>query len=349
MDLQTDMLDLMTEPLFLVRGGIIVRVNQAAARLLIREGASIDDCILTGHEEYQAFAAGCLYITLRISGEPWGASVQRTEQGDLFSVDQLIENPELRVLALAARELRSPLGDAMIQASQIGFLSDNPAMTEAIEKLNRKLYQLQRQIGNMSDVSGISAGRRTEPTKIDALFREIFEKAAVLAEGTGKTLTYEGLSADVEISADRQQLERAALNMLSNAMKFTQPGGAITGRLIRDRQRLMLQVSDDGSGIPEEILGTVFRRYLRQPAIEESRQGLGLGMLLIRAAAAAHGGAVLIDRPGKTGTRVTMTMTIQEPEKSTLRADRLRVDYAGERDHTLIELSDVLPPECYQI
>lgn len=348
MDLQTDMLDLMTEPIFLVRSGRIVRINPAAARLLIRENASINDYILTGLQEYQAFRGGCLYVTLQINGQPWGASVLQTEQGDLFAVDPLIESPELQALALAARELRAPLSDAMILASRIGAAADSQELTDAAAKLNRMLYQLQRQISNMSDVSGTGAGHRAEVTMADAFFREIFEKASALADGTGKELTYEGIRADAEFFADRQLLERAVLNLLSNAMKFTQPGSRITGRLTRDGQQLMLQVTDDGSGIPDEILGSIFRRYLRQPAIEEGRQGLGLGMPIVRSAAAAHGGAVLIDRPANGGTRVTMTMRIRDPEDTDLHAGRLLVDYAGERDHALLELADVLPPECYE-
>ena len=87
---------------------------------------------------------------------------------------------------------------------------------------------------------------------------------------------------------------------------------------------------------------------LRQPGIEDSRFGLGLGMVLVRSAAAAHGGAVLIDQPEGWGTRVTMTISLRRETAEVLRSPTMRIDYAGERDHALTELSDCLPISLYQ-
>ena len=111
---------------------------------------------------------------------------------------------------------------------------------------------------------------------------------------------------------------------------------------------LHLQVLDSGSGIAQQIRSSIFHRYLRQPGIEDSRWGLGLGMVLIRSAAASHGGTVLIDSPTGAGTRVTMTLAIRQRTEAALRSPILRVDYAGERDHGLIELSDSLPAALYE-
>ena len=138
------------------------------------------------------------------------------------------------------------------------------------------------------------------------------------------------------------------LNLLSNAAKFTPRGGHIAASLTRQGRMLRLCIQDSGSGIADSVRGSVFRRYLRQPAIEDSRYGLGLGMVMIRAAASHHGGAVLIDRPPQGGTRVTVTLAIRQNPVSQLRSPLLKVDYAGERDHALIELSDVLPAEYYR-
>ena len=102
------------------------------------------------------------------------------------------------------------------------------------------------------------------------------------------------------------------------------------------------------SGIAENLRGSIHRRYLRQPTIEDGRYGLGLGMVLIRSAAACHKGTVLIDQPEDTGTRITMTLAIRRNSDPTLRSPILRVDYAGERDHALLELADALPTSLYE-
>ena len=111
---------------------------------------------------------------------------------------------------------------------------------------------------------------------------------------------------------------------------------------------LRLSVTDSGSGIAQNVRSSVFSRYLRQPVLEDSRYGIGLGMVLIRTAAAHPGGTVHIDQPDGAGTRITMTMSIRQSKQATLRSNVLRVDYAGERDHGLIELSECLPTELYE-
>ena len=110
---------------------------------------------------------------------------------------------------------------------------------------------------------------------------------------------------------------------------------------------LRFSIRDNGPGFARNLLGSVFNRYLRQPCIEEGRYGLGLGMVLVRTAAACHGGAVLIDQ-SEGGARVTMTMAIRQNPSGILRSPVLRVDYAGEQDHALVELADCLPADLYK-
>ena len=186
-----------------------------------------------------------------------------------------------------------------------------------------------------------------ELADITAVFREIFMKAQPLLERSGLELHYEGPEHSIYSLADAQELERSVLNLLSNAAKFSPGGSVIRCSLTRQNRILRLCIQDEGSGIPDDVRGNVFNRYLRQPAIEDGRQGLGLGLVLVRACAGHHGGAVLIDHPAQGGTRVTMTLAIRQNTGNTLCSPRIRIDYAGERDHGLVELSDVLPVELY--
>ena len=174
------------------------------------------------------------------------------------------------------------------------------------------------------------------------------EKAAAQLEAVPRQLTYQLPKDAIYTLADPQELERALLNLLSNAAKFTSPQDRILCTLTRRGRMLYLSVQDTGAGIPEALRGSLFSRYQRQPAIEDGRLGLGLGMVLVRSAAAHHGGTVLVDSPNGIGTRVTMTLAIRQDIPKGFRSPILRVDYSGERDHGLIELSDVLPTECYR-
>ncbi|MBQ2927113.1 MAG: HAMP domain-containing histidine kinase [Oscillospiraceae bacterium] len=341
------MLDLMVRPVFCVKENKIVYGNSAAQALLLTSGTDVRTLLMTGQEEYAAFSDGCLYLKLALSSKGCGASVSRLDGYDVFLLDQETDDAELQAMALAARELREPLTSIMISAERLFPLAD-PQAGEQAARLNRGLHQLLRLVGNMSDAGRYSSIARQEYRDLSAMFQEIFEKAQTLIQHTGIRLTWQGLSQEILGLADAEQLERAVFNILSNAVKFTPKSGTITASLSRHGSLLRLSITDSGSGIAENVRRELFHRYLRQPGIEDGRCGIGLGMVLIRAAAANHGGTVLVDQPGKTGTRVTMTLAIRQHSDHILRSPIMRVDYAGERDHGLIELADCLPISLYE-
>lgn len=344
------MLDLMILPGFCVKDNKICALNAAAKSLFLTEGMPIDDLLLTGSAEYAAFISGCLYLTVSIGGEVWGATVSRMESQDVFLLEQEENQTELRSLALAARELREPMTNVLIAADRLSC-SDVPAddpSRQQLARLNRGLYQMLRILSNMSDAARSLSTSRQENLDVCATLKELFDKASDLARHTGIRLSYTGPEESILCLADREQLERAVLNLLSNAIKFTPKDGSVEASLQRKGRQLIFTVRDSGSGIADDVLNNLFHRYLRQPGLEDSRFGIGLGMVLVRKAAAAHGGTVLVDRCSDGGTRVTMTLSIRQSASTMLRSPMLRVDYAGERDHCLLEFSETLPAHLYE-
>ena len=343
------MLDLMQQSAFCVQGGAIIKVNPAAAAFLIEAGTDVNTILQTGAEEYASFTGGCLYLTLSIAGHSIGASVVRMEEFDVFTLEQDETDAHLQAMALAARELREPLSNVMTIADKLfpAAAFDEKAQ-EQVSHINRGLFQMLRIISNMSDASRYTAdtGARQEIRDISAVLEEVFQRAAALTEHTSITLEYTGYPESVYTLADVQKLERMVFNILSNAIKFTPAGGTITAKLTRRGTKMYLSVCDSGSGIAENLRGNIFSRYVREPGVEDGRFGLGLGMVLIRSTASLHGGTVLIDHPEDCGTRITVSFAIRQGS-ATLRSPKLRIDYAGERDHGLIELSDVLPAHLY--
>ncbi len=334
------MLELMLRPGFCVQDHIITAANAAAQGMLILPGTDVRTLLDTGRDEYEAFNGGCLYVKLTLPGLSTGASVTRIEDGDVFVLDQ--DARELQALALAALELRQPLLNAMLSADRIHATPENK---DQLARLDRGLHQLHRILNNMSDAGQFASVSHMQMQNMGSMFGEIFEKAQTLMDHTGVTLRYRGLTEEVLCLADREQLERAVWNILSNAIKFTPQGACLESCLSRQGKQLRLSITDSGCGIGENTLPTVFSRYLRQPGIEDSRYGLGLGMVMIRSAALSHGGTVLIDQPQGRGTRVTMTLAIRQSEENTL---RLPIDLPSGQDLGLIELSDCLPASVYE-
>jgi len=347
------MLDLMVRPGFCVKDNVIIKANHAAESMMLKPGRLVTELLHTGKEEYAGFQEGCLYLTLNLDGDHFGASVTPMGEYHVFLLEEEADQAELQAMALAARELREPLAKVMTTADRLfpmEALQNDPAIREQAARLNRGLLQMLRVIGNMSDAGRYNAGQGAflEMRDVAMLMQEIFDRSRDLISHAGLTLTFRNLNVPVDCLVDSEKLERAVLNILSNAIKFTPKGGTIDCSLTKKGNLLVLQVRDSGSGIPDSIRIQIHNRYQRQPGIEDGRFGIGLGMVLIRSAAALHGGTVLVDQPEGSGTRITMTMAIRSNPSGTLRSNVLRVDYSGERDHGLVELSESLPAFLYE-
>ena len=345
-----DMVEHLRQIAFCVQNGVIVKVNTAASNRMIEAGTPVVELLKTGAEEYQNFTDGCLYLTLRVCDQELGFSVCRKNGFDLFQLEQDEQAGEFHALALAAREMREPLAGIMIAADRLfPDGSGDPAADIQVARMNQAMMQLLRIISNMSDAGRfvMSGAVPMEVRNVSNLLDEIFAKAATLADHAGISLRYAGIPEPVYTPVNAELLERAVLNILSNALKFTPKGGSVQAKLRRQGSKLHLSILDSGNGIPENIRGNLFSRHTREPGLEEGRFGLGLGLVIVRSAAQQHGGTVLVDHPADCGTRVTLTLAIRPGNSSEVRSPILQVDYAGERDHGLVEFSGILPAELY--
>ena len=340
-----DLLDMMVQPVFCVQENFIIRTNTAARQLFLKEGTPIDSLLETGAEDYAQLSEGCLFLTLSLCGQHIGAAVQRIGNLDIFQLTT--DNSVLQALALASGQLRSPLNSALAQTASLLETQEDPQTLSQLAQLNQNLYQLLRILGNMSDAYQPTGFSRMETLDIYGLIHEIFEKAQAMASASGRSLSWQIPGSPLYCLADREQLERAILNILSNAMKFTPGNGSIEADVTRHGRNLVLTVQDSGSGIAGDVLHSLFQRHLRQPAVEDSRFGLGLGIRMIHTAAIHHGGTLLISPRPQGGTQVVLRLPIRQKEDGTLRSPLFPIDYAGGFDHSLVELADVLSADLF--
>lgn len=344
-----EMLELIFQPAFFVRDGMITLVNQAAQQFLLESGTPIGPLLGSGQEEYDQFSEGCLYLSLQCNSCSLPASVTHIGGADLFILEPDTEQAELKAMALTAMNIRQPLSEIMTISKQLQTVSED-ASDASLAKLNRRLNQLHRMVCNMTDALHYSeeALPRMSYQNVCSVLDEIFQRAADLAEQAGYRLTYQGLPEVIDCMIAPERLERAVYNIISNTMKFSPVGTVIDAKLQRKGNKLHLSIQDNGPGIPSHVLRSVYSRYRRYPGIETTPHGLGLGMVLVRGAASCHGGTVLIDQPKGQGTRVTLSISINRKPPEDLRSNVLAFDYAGELDHALLELSDVLPAELFK-
>lgn len=337
------MLQLLPQPAFLVLDGVIRYTNAAASVYLIQENTPIAELIGDEMEDYSAFSGGTLYLALQVSNIRVGACVTVLGGCQLFTLEQPTEQAQYQALALAAQKLRTPLGTLLIAAEQ--YHGTDSSQMQAAAQLNRSLYQIQRIVSNMSDAEHFSHpdSLHLEYWEIGSVLEEILEKAAAYLEKSGIRLRWELPREKVDVMLDREKTERAILNLLANAIKFSYADSEVLVQLKKRNERLSLSITSESVPPNEDI----YHRFQRMPTIENPKYGIGLGMVLVRCVAISHGGTVLTDRPDDQHSRVTLTLPVRQNRNAAVRSPILRIDYAGERDHVLLELSDVLPTELY--
>lgn len=202
------------------------------------------------------------------------------------------EEAKDRFLALLGHELRNPL--AAVQSAIITAWLDEERREQALEIARRQTAQLRKLVDDILDVARVQHGKVTL-RKVRVSLREIVRRAveAVAQIGEqGHTLS-QAVPPDIELDADPGRLEQVLVNLLSNAAKYTAPGGHIDIRAEVDGAEVVVAVSDTGVGIAPAMLGQVFDTFAQADrSLDRAQGGLGLGLALVRNLVELHGGRV---------------------------------------------------------
>ena len=249
------------------------------------------------------------------------------------------------VLPNIAAQMRAPL--SILYAAQQDMISQN-APNAAL--LNRSYYQMMRLAGNLSaaDLLNEDSYLRDESNEdIVAFCARLGERIRPLLEAEGLRFRCVYPQQGCVMLYSESLVERALLNLISNAVKFTPAGGSVTLSVQVQQQDVLLSVSDTGCGIAEDKMDTLFDRYLHSERMDPAPHGLGLGLPLCRAIASMHGGKVFAESRAGRGTRITVVLPILKSPIN--RVKDTRFDYTGGFSHVLVELSDALGAQAYQV
>lgn len=216
-------------------------------------------------------------------------------------------------------ELRTPLntisGFAEILANQyFGPLNDR--QREYCAGIMTSAERLLTIINDILDLASLEAGRLTLERETVEL-RPLLDGVARLMEEWARSrllsLTVEGPDDLGTIEVDERRIRQALANLVSNAIKFTQPGGKIVIRGVIEGDEAVLSVSDTGVGIMPDDQERVFREFERAPIGEGRGGGAGLGLALVKRFVELHGGRVAIESQPGQGTTVTCRLPVREP------------------------------------
>ena len=147
------------------------------------------------------------------------------------------------------------------------------------------------------------------------MLESVYNAMALEAGNNGHELRLETQGKMPEMNGDRERLEQVVINILSNAVKYTPRGGHIMLRGLRkDENHVMIQVKDDGMGIPKEDIPRLFERFYRvDKARSRAKGGSGLGLAIAKEMVEAHNGTIYLDSTMDEGTTVTIMLPTTLP------------------------------------
>jgi two-component system sensor histidine kinase BaeS len=240
-----------------------------------------------------------------------------------------LEEQRKAMVSDVAHELRTPLSNirGWLEAAQDGLAEPDPAF---VSSLHEEAVQLQHIIDDLQDLGAADAGAlrlHLEPVRVDDLLGQVAAAHQGLAETAGVTLTVcaaaPGAPVPPPLDADPVRLRQAVSNLLSNAVRHTPPGGRVTLRSYANGSgdEVAVEVSDTGSGIPQDDVPHVFDRFWRaEKSRNRSTGGSGLGLAIVLKLAEAHGGTASVVSTEGRGSVFTLRLPAA-PDRGAERAE----------------------------
>jgi signal transduction histidine kinase/CheY-like chemotaxis protein len=200
-------------------------------------------------------------------------------------------------LAILAHELRNPLAPIR----QAAVLAKKPSITESqkqwcLDVIERQVQHMSLLLEDLLDISRITRGvlqLRKQPTTLASIVEAAVETSRPVIESKRHTFTVELQDGATQLDVDPLRMSQVIANLLTNAAKYTNNGGVIRLSASLDRSTLCISVADDGIGIPQDELVSIFTMFSQvKSAQDRSEGGLGIGLALTKGLVELHGGEI---------------------------------------------------------
>jgi signal transduction histidine kinase len=245
--------------------------------------------------------------------------IERTKKNLEIAHDQLkkLDRFKSEFFANITHELKTPLTmmlaplELMVDG-QLGSVSE--AQRSTLLSIEKSGVRLLRLIGDLLDLSKLEDSHlrlRVEEHDIVGHLRGLIGQAQPLAQRKAIELRLLSDVPALELSYDFERMERVFVNLLSNATKFTSPGGAVTATLFDEGSAVRIDVADNGCGFPAEMAERIFDRFFQVDTANSRRfGGAGIGLALAKELVELHGGS--ISAVGETGRGATFSVRLRK-------------------------------------
>jgi signal transduction histidine kinase/ActR/RegA family two-component response regulator len=271
-------------------------------RLDKRGDGTLEDCFFTFNLEALRDDRGSVYgmmaVALEITEQVSARRAIERAQGEresLLRELQAANRAKDEFLAMLGHELRNPLSP-IVTALHLMKRRAEGGTTREQEIIERQVGHLVRLVDDLLDVSKITRGKvslRMEPVEIATVVTRAVEVAGDLFEQRRHRLSVEVPRSGLRVDGDPDRLAQVLANLLTNAARYTPPGGTISVRASSAGDDVLVAVADDGIGIAPDALPRIFEMFVQgHRSADRKEGGLGLGLALVKNLVAMHGGTV---------------------------------------------------------
>ncbi|WP_235538305.1 ATP-binding protein [Pelomonas sp. Root1444] len=286
-------------------------------------------------------AYGVMVLAVDVTALVHGRRVleaSNAERSRLLDELQAASQAKDEFLAMLGHELRNPLSPIVTALELMKMRGDlQSAKEQAI--IQRQVDHLIRLVDDLLDVSRITRGKvelRTESVEIAQVLAKSVEMASMLFEQRRHRLSIDVPPTGMLWRGDPTRLAQVVSNLLTNAVRYTDPGGHVRLRAWRDGEDIAISVADNGKGLAPAMLPRVFELFFQgHQGMDRAEGGLGIGLALVKNLVELHGGTVEArsDGPG-CGSEFIVRLPTQRPDTGSDAApasDATPNDHDGQR------------------
>lgn len=326
------------------REGNIILINQRAKQLLSLEDDEHYGTIYTllgiddRSDKWSPFfqGEGSMMIEVPVPGEEkmlirvTFSSVQgleKTGKGMITVLQDVTEQEKMEddrkeFVANVSHELRTPLTTmkSYLEALDDGALEDKsiaPKFIKVVMNETERMIRLVTDLLQLSKMDSKEAHLSRKPVTIGRIISDAVDRFAIQAKQQELSFKMELKDGETKVFVDKDHINQVLDNLLSNALKYSNPNGIIIVRSVRTNQNWMkIEVEDQGMGIPPRDLSRIFQRFYRvDKARSRSMGGTGLGLSIAREIVKQHGGTIKIDSHLNKGTKVMFTLPVHKGDE----------------------------------
>ncbi len=225
---------------------------------------------------------------------------------------QSLDEERRAFLANVSHELRTPVSNVQvtIEALERGAVDELELRERFFQTIKEETKRLSGLIHDLLDLGRLEAG--VAPLEIQAIaLRSVISRAirAMEVRMQAKNVTVDVEMADLQIMGDSERLLQALLNLLDNAIKYSQPKAHIFIAAYRHKQQALISIRDQGSGMPETDLPRIFEQFYTTSR-SRKQSGVGLGLAIARRIIEAHGGSITVSSKPGQGAVFTLSLPL---------------------------------------